>query len=336
MKKHLKLLTLIVFGAMLTLSAAGCGLFGNNESKTETSVVSSEAEESSKSESSAEESSKENSIEALESSKEESSKEDSNKSESSEDSEEESELGFVDFSDTEQRDMTLKECFENPTYASLIKSTEEQMSNDNYDVKITINGENEIVITATSKTQINATGDNTEAIQAAFEAAGSQAAAYIPTFENLTSTKDIKVTTKLVNADGTEITSSTYTKEDVAQDSETTAENFNVYKSVKEFAESSLFKSQVETMSNSLGVEGAKMDVSVEGEHKLVMNIIYPKSVPDEAVSAVKETFAASSSSFNGIAGNLQAVTSDSEASVVLRVTDVDGKVIYEEEYKNT
>ena len=107
------------------------------------------------------------------------------------------------------------------------------------------------------------------------------------------------------------------------------------------FRESSFTKA----VSNFLGNEridartiefSKRLAVSVEGEHKLVMNIIYPKSVPDEAVSAVKETFAASSSSFNGIAGNLQAVTSDSEASVVLRVTDVDGKVIYEEEYKNT
>ncbi|MBQ8135494.1 MAG: DUF4854 domain-containing protein [Clostridia bacterium] len=332
MKKHFKFLTVIVFGTLLTVSAAGCGLFGNNENQTETdtSVVSSEAEESSEAESSIEESSKENSIEVLESSEEESSKEDSSKAESSE----ESELDFVDFSGTEQKDMTLKECFESPTYASLIKSTEKQMSNDTYDVKITLNGENEIVITATSKTQINVTGDNAAAIQAAFDTAGSQAAAYIPTFENLTSTKDIKVTTKLVNADGTEITSASYTKEDAPQDSETAGENVSAYSSVKEFAESDLFKGQIKAISSSIGIDGAEINVSVEGEHKLVLNILYPESVPDEAVPTLKETFAASSSNYSSIAGNLQTVTADSQASVVLRFTDADGKAIYEEEFK--
>ena len=79
------------------------------------------------------------------------------------------------------------------------------MSNDTYDVEISLDGDSTIVYTLTLKNQLDVTDAVTKSLESSAKQQEDTLKALIPQFESQTSTKGISIKVAFVNADGTTI-----------------------------------------------------------------------------------------------------------------------------------
>lgn len=240
-------------------------------------------------------------------------------------SSEESELGFVDFSD-EGEDLTLREIYETSRYSDLIDSTIKQNSNDKYDISISLEGEKDIVVTATLKDNISSDKLSQTDIDNYLNSIQSQADMYIGLLENTTTTKNIHITAIIENADGTKLASRTFSRKE--PDEQTDTESGSDF-TLDDIADSELLSNAISQIKNHFG-DSADVTSFTEGDHTLVINININQDIPDQAADSFKQQLEEYTEIINTISSGVKNISGDENASVVFRITDADGTVIAE------
>ena len=322
MKKVKGIFFALLCAALIISAAGGCSLFGGNkdqENKEETSGSSSSAQsspEDSVQENSQESSSSESSASAeskAESSQSEKSKAESSADESSaalqswaesssaepEISHEESSVddtGFIDFSG-ENKDLSLRELYESSEYNDVIEDT---------------------------KKQIDPADIDKSTLDSYFDSIGDQAGSYIALLEGTTTTDNIEIKARIVNANGSIIAARTYSRQDAG---ESEADTEPVGRDLASIVGSPLMQKLFSQAAAQTGDSGAQVSAEVQGDN-VIISITLSQTVPDGAEQAVAAQLGDLSSNAEDLREQLAALSSDENVTVTIRVSDQTGKQI--------
>ena len=349
MKKVKGIFFALLCAALIISAAGGCSLFGGNkdqENKEETSGSSSSAQsspEDSVQENSQESSSSESSASAeskAESSQSEKSKAESSADESSaalqswaesssaepEISHEESSVddtGFIDFSG-ENKDLSLRELYESSEYNDVIEDTKKQYESDDYDIDVSLEGESTVIVTARSKKQIDPADIDKSTLDSYFDSIGDQAGSYIALLEGTTTTDNIEIKARIVNANGSIIAARTYSRQDAG---ESEADTEPVGRDLASIVGSPLMQKLFSQAAAQTGDSGAQVSTEVQGDN-VIISITLSQTVPDGAEQAVAAQLGDLSSNAEDLREQLAALSSDENVTVTIRVSDQTGKQI--------
>lgn len=316
-------LSAVLITALLCLLVSGCHINIVNETSAvrETQQVSQESEKNTDESIRNTESSLTDKINKTESSTKASQTVSEQQSSSQES--DESEPEFVDFSD-EGKDMTLKELYENSGYNALIEGAIEQYANDNYNIGISIEGENHIIVYVVLKQQLDPGQVNDSMIESYFSGIQSQAGTYIGLLEGATTTDNISITAVLINADGSRIASRTFTAANTSASEEETAPGMGL----ETLAESDILQSVLVETGEQFGISASEITVSIENEHTLVISVPITQDLSDPEIAAIKQKAESYADQMTLLSSSIQTLSGDNSAQAVLRIIDSEGNVI--------
>ncbi len=249
----------------------------------------------------------------------ESSSTDNSKKESKQSSKDESDTGFVDFSG-EARDYTLREFYESPQASVIIDEAKKLYDGDTFEIDITVEGENNIVAAAKFKNQVDPDKLAPETIDAYFEDAKAKGSTYIGLLEGITTTDNIIITARLLNADGTEIQSRTFEMEhNDDQENQVTLDYI---------MESGLLQPALDAFGSSFADGTAAVTAAADNEHQLTVSVQLQQCVPEEGQSVIAGQLSSAQEQLDAVKQKLRDLTGDEQMTVTVRVIDACGKII--------
>ena len=237
------------------------------------------------------------------------------------------ETGFVDFS-SENEDLSLRDLYESSKYNDVIEDTKKQYESDDYDIDVSLEGENTVIVTAKSKKQVDPASLDKATLESYFDTIGKNAGSYIALLEGTTTTKNIVIRARLVNANGSIISARNYSRKNTqASAADTDSDNGPVGHDLKSIVGSPLVQKLISEAASSTGDSGAQASADVDGNN-VIISITLSRAVPDGAEQAAAAQSGDISSYTDDLRKQLANLSSDENVTVTVRVFDTTGKQI--------
>lgn len=211
--------------------------------------------------------------------------------------------------------------------ASMLDTIEEQ------GMKMEVKGEGNKLIYSYTYTELEETDGMKEALDAGLD---SQKSTFVTVAKSLTEVVDVEdpvVVVEYIDVNGNVICSREFSSgDDVDSEDEENAIT-DKFSTMEEYVNSELVQSQLESMMSSMEGQGMKMAIKGDG-NKLIYTYTYEDIEKDDSiVEALKSGLESEADTFKSVASSLGLAVDVENPVVVVEYIDMNGQMIYSQEF---